>query len=131
VHFVDDVDLAAAGGGQVLGVLADLAHGLDAVVGRAVDLDHVDARAGGDLLAARAGVAGAHFGIGDRELLAAENLGEDARDRGLADPTRSRKEVRLMNPIGSDRIGESPYDVGLADDVSELSGSPFSSQNHV
>ena len=61
VHLVDDVDLVAVALRQVLRVLANLAHVLDAVVGRAVDLRHVDRGAGGDLgarLADAAGVGG-------------------------------------------------------------------------
>ena len=52
-----DVDLAGAAGGQVLRVFANLADGFHAVVGSAVDLDHVHAAAGCDLFAARACVA--------------------------------------------------------------------------
>jgi len=33
VHFVDDVDLSASHRRQVFGVLADLAHGFDTVIG--------------------------------------------------------------------------------------------------
>src|SRR4051812_48074365 len=52
VHFVDDVDLARAVGRHVLGALANLAYGFNAVIGSAVDLDDVNARTGRDFAAA-------------------------------------------------------------------------------
>jgi hypothetical protein len=58
VHLVDDVDLVAAGGGRVLGVLDHLAHVVDAGVGGGVDLDQVDEAAAVDLLAGGADAAG-------------------------------------------------------------------------
>ena len=57
VHFVDDVDLELRLGRRVANVVAQLAHLLDAVVARAVDLEHVEAVAAGDLLAAIAHAA--------------------------------------------------------------------------
>ena len=49
VHLVDDVDLVAALGRGVADVVAQVAHLLDAVVGGAVDFEHVEAAALGDL----------------------------------------------------------------------------------
>ena len=49
VHFVDDVDLVAAGGRRVQRVLEQLAHVVDLRVGRRVELDQVDEAPGVDL----------------------------------------------------------------------------------
>ena len=58
VRFVDDENLVAVARRPVADVLAQLAHLVDAAIGGRVDLDHVDAAAGGDLLAAGALAAG-------------------------------------------------------------------------
>jgi hypothetical protein len=58
MHLVDDVDLVAAGGGRVLGVLDHLAHVVDAGVGGRVDLDQIDETAAVDLPAGRTDAAG-------------------------------------------------------------------------
>ena len=58
VRFVDDEDFVAVARGAVAHVLAQLAHFIDAAIGGRVDLDHVHARSGGDLDAARAYAAG-------------------------------------------------------------------------
>ena len=51
VHFVDDVDLEAAGGRRVQRVLQQLAHVVDLGVGRGVELEQVDEAPGVDLRA--------------------------------------------------------------------------------
>ena len=43
VHFVDDVDLEMPFARRVADVVAQLAHLLDAVVARAIDLEHIEA----------------------------------------------------------------------------------------
>ena len=49
VDFVDDVDLVACPAGPVLTVAAQFADVIDAVVAGAVDFEHVDVVAAGDL----------------------------------------------------------------------------------
>ncbi len=60
VHFVDNVNFESRLGRRVTRVVAQLAHLLDAVVARAVDLEHVQAIARRDLLAIIAHAARSH-----------------------------------------------------------------------
>src|SRR6478609_12112887 len=49
VYLVDEIDFVTPFGRRIPNILAQLAHVLDAVVARAVDFDHVEAIAAGDL----------------------------------------------------------------------------------
>jgi hypothetical protein len=49
VHFVDEIDFVTSFGRRVPNVLAQLSHVFDAVVACAVDFDHVETVAAGDL----------------------------------------------------------------------------------
>ena len=81
VDLVEDVHLGAAGRAQP-GLADEVAHGLDAVVRRGVELVEVEARPGLDRPARIALEAG--FAV-DRAL-AVQGLGEDPGARGLAGP---------------------------------------------
>jgi hypothetical protein len=52
VHFVDDIDLEAAAGRRIDGVLEQLPHLIDLGIGRRVDLEQVDETSRIDFLAA-------------------------------------------------------------------------------
>jgi hypothetical protein len=81
VDFVDDDDLVAAVGGEVLDAVAQFADIFHAVIGGAVDLEDVGGGAFGDLDADRTDVAG----LMGNALFAVEGLGQDAGRTGLAD----------------------------------------------
>ncbi len=93
VHFVDDVDFSRSGRRKVLGVFANFANGIDAVVRSAVDFDHIDAGAGCDLFTARAGAAASKPLVlcsSPGGVFATNGFGENARDRSFSDPARAR-----------------------------------------
>jgi len=95
VHFVDEIDLVTAFGGRIPNVLAQLAHILDTVVAGAVDLDHVETVAGGDLAAVIAQAAGR-----DRWALnAVKRLCQNPRRRSLANAARTNKEIGVREPV--------------------------------
>ena len=125
MHFVDDVDLEFPLGRRVTNVLAQLAHLFDAVVARAVDLEHVETVAAGDFLAAVAHAAGRD----GRPVHAVERLGQDARGRGLADAARADEKIGVGEPILLDRVLERARDVLLADEVVERLRPIFSREN--
>jgi hypothetical protein len=115
VHLVDDVDLAAGGLRQVADLVAEVANVLDAVVAGAVDLDHVDRAALGDR-----GALVAHVARVDRRAFDAHQaLGEQARGGGLAEASPAAEEVRVMDPVVGDRVGQGAGDVLLTDQVRE------------
>ncbi len=85
--FVDDENFVAVARRAEADALAQLAHFVDAAVGRRVDLDHVHRGAAGDLQATGALAAGR----GRRSLLAIQAARENARDGGLAGAALARK----------------------------------------
>ena len=127
VHFVDDVDLVAALRRGVADVVAQLAHVVDAVVARAVDLDARRGVAGGDLLAVVADAAGR----GGRALHAVERLGEDARGRGLADAARPDEEIGVGEAVLLDRVLQRLRDVVLPDQIVKRLRPIFARENLV
>ena len=90
VRFVEDEDAVAGVGRRVLGRVPQLADVVDPGVGRGVELQHVELAPLGDAAALWALVAA----VGGGPLLAVERLGEDPRDRRLADAAGARKDVR-------------------------------------
>ena len=125
VHFVDQIDLEAAARRRVLRVLDQLAHVVDAGVAGRVDLEQVDEAAGVDLGAYRT------LAAGFRRLaaFAVQRLGEDARDRGLADAARAGEQKRVMHAPGIERIGERAHDVFLPDQFGKLARTPFARED--
>ncbi len=127
VHFVDDVDLERAARGGVADVVAQVADLVHAVVGRAVDLQHVHAGAGRDLAAGVAGIAGG----GGGPLPAVERLGEDPRYGRLADAPRADEQVGVRDPPALDGVAERAGHVVLPHHVAELPGPPFAGEDFV
>jgi hypothetical protein len=121
VHFVDQVDLEASDHGLVDRLVEQPRDLVDAAVRRRVELDIVDEAAGVDVAARRAdaarlcGDAAVAVGAG-----AVERLGEDARDRRLADAARSGEEIRVVQPLLRERVGERLDHVRLADERLEI-----------
>ena len=127
VHFVDHVDFVFPLDRRITNVVAQLAHLLDAVVARAVDLEHVETVAPGDLLAAVANAARRD----GRPVNAVERLGENARGRGLPDPARPDKKISVRETILFDRILERARDMRLADQIVERLRPIFARENLV
>ncbi len=115
VHLVDDVDLEPALHRPVHDGLHQVAHLVDLRVRRAVDLEHIERDALGDLVTGRARVAR----IGRGPALALECLGEDARGRRLPHPAGPAEEERMRDAAGANGRLQRPRRVLLADDVLE------------
>jgi len=127
VDFVDDVDLVAPRRRRVDGVLEQLRHLVDAAVRRRVELDAVDEAPGVDARARLARAARARL----HAALAVQRLGQDARDRRLADAARAGEQVRVMQPTRFERVRERAHDVLLADQGVEVPGSPLAGQREM
>ena len=118
VDLVEDVDLATSRRRRELRALAQVTRVVDATVRGHVELDDVERRARRDRHARLAGPAGRRR----RTVDAVDRLREDARDRGLARAARSGEEVRVVEPVLGDGVGERAHDRRLADDVGEGTG---------
>ena len=95
VHFVDDVHLEAAAGRRVQRVLQQLAHVVDLRVRGRVELDQVDEAPAVDL-----GAGAAHAArLGGDAGLAVQRLGDDARERGLADAARAGEQIGVVQAL--------------------------------
>ena len=115
VDLVDDVDLLAPLGRGVADGLAQVAGVLDAAVGGAVDLHHVDRLAADDLPAEVAHAAGR----GGRPLRAAQRLGQDAGGAGLAHAAGPGEQEGVVHPPEGDGVAQRAGDVLLTDQVLE------------
>src|SRR5262249_50975740 len=88
---------------------------VDAVVRRAVDLEHVDRRARENLLAGGALVAR----LGAFAIRAVERASEQPRNGGLADAADAGEEEGVGHAVTLDRVRKRVGDVPLADDAVE------------
>ena len=105
----------------------DLADGVDAGVGGAVDLEHVDVAAFGDF---GAGVARRRTAR-RRSVHAVERARQDARRGRLAHAARPGKDERLRQPAGRDGVLQRVDDAALADDVFEPLRTPLAGESEV
>ena len=129
VDLVDDPHLEAVARRVVARALAQLAHLLDAVVGGAVDLLHVERGAGRDLHAG--GALAARLGGRPVALRAVEGLGQDARGGRLADAARAREQEGVADAAGGERVLQRARDGALAHDLVEGLGPPFAREDEV
>ena len=60
-----------------------------------------------------------------------ERFREQARDGGLADAARAREQIRVMQAIVGEGIGERLHDVRLPDELLEPPRPPLARQNRV
>ena len=125
VHFVDHVDLEATTRRRIDRVLEELAHLLDLGVGRGVDFEQVHEAAAVDFLTRGTDATGS----GRNTLLAVERLGEDARQRRLADATGSGEQIRMMQALLGQRVFERPDHVLLADETGKRFRTPLARQD--
>ena len=108
VHLVDDVDLPASRrrerrpGDEV-------PHRIDPVVGRRVELVHVEGGASGDVHARLADPAR----LAVDRVRAVQRLGEDPRRRGLPGPSRPGEEVGVRHPVVPHRVAQGVDDMVL------------------
>src|SRR5690606_22083009 len=120
-------DLVSAPRRRVLRVVDQLAHVVDAGVARGIDLEQVHEAACVDLGAGTALAAR----LRGRSLLAVERLGEDARDRRLADAARAGEQERMMQPPAVERVRERAHDVLLADQFGKATRAPLAREGLV
>ena len=102
MHFVDDIDLVARFGWRVARVFAQLAHLLDAIIARAVDLENIEAVAGCDLAA----VVARAVRIDGWSLHAVERLCQNACGRSFADAARPDEQISVRQPVLRDCVLE-------------------------
>ncbi len=117
VDLVDDVHLPPARGGERR-MSDQLPHGVDAVVGRGVELVHVEGAAAGDLHTGDAGAAG--LAVDGRR--AVERSGQDARRGGLAGAAWPAEEVRVGHPPVAHCALQRPHHVRLPSKLREPPG---------
>ena len=96
--------------------LDELAHRLDAVVRRRVELDEVVERAVGDGDAVLARAVGLTVGA---EVQAVQRPRQQAGGGRLAGATRAGEEVRVTDAVLGDRVAQRGGDVVLADQLGE------------
>ncbi|KPY82369.1 Uncharacterized protein ALO94_05556 [Pseudomonas syringae pv. spinaceae] len=125
VHFVDQVDLEASATGRVLHVVQQLAGVFDLGAAGGVDLDQVDKTAFVDLLAHRTGAAGRRGDAG----FAVQALGDDPRNGGLADASRTCKQIGVVQALAVQRVDQGLEHMGLADHFAERARTPFTCKN--
>jgi hypothetical protein len=65
-------------------------------------------------------------GLRGQAGFAVEALCEDARERGLSDPARSREQVGVMQALLLERVPERAHDVLLPDQAAEVPRPPLS-----
>jgi hypothetical protein len=103
----------------------ELAHLVDAGMGRRVYLDHVDARA---LRHLATGIALATR-LGGRALGAVDRLGQQAGGRRLANAPKSREEIGLTEGFGGQCVAQGLDDSILPEELGESLRSPGAREN--
>jgi hypothetical protein len=121
MDFVDQIDLVAPPGGHVLDVIEQFPGIVNARPRGRIDLDQINEAPLVDRNASPALTAG----FGRYAGLAIQCFGEDPRDRRLANPTRSGKQVGMMQAASRQRIGQRPDDVRLPHERLEAPRPPF------
>ncbi len=127
VHFVDQIDLVAAACRHVLHVVEQLARVVDLGARRRVHLDQIDEAPLVDLATGRALAARRRRDA----LLTVEALGQNPRDRRLADATRAGEQERVVHAIVVERIRQRAQHVLLADHLGEVARPPGTSESGV
>jgi len=125
VDFVNDVDFELAVRGRVTASLAEFADLFDAVVGGAVNFQHVQRPALSDLATGIALVARRRR----RSLGTVQRLGEDAGDGGLTDAARPDEQIGVGEAVLSNGVLERGGYVLLTHHLLELLRAPFARQD--
>jgi hypothetical protein len=130
VHFVDHVDLEARIRWRVNRLLQQLRHFIDAAIGGGIHFDVVNKAAG---INCRAGFADAAWLGGDTTIAIGtatiERLGQNPRQSGFTDATRTGKQIGMMQSLLLQRMGQRPHDVFLPDQRFEAAGAVFTGED--
>ena len=105
VHFVEDVDFVARARRGVTDRIVDLAHVVDAVVGRGIHFEHVDVPAFHDRLTVH--TQARHVdrrGAGTVGTLIVQRARDDPRSRGFSDPPNTCENPGLRDATGLERV---------------------------
>jgi hypothetical protein len=121
VHLIDQVHLEASPRWCVLGVLDHLAHVVDTGVAGRIDFQQVHETTFVHRRADRTLAAG----VGGLTTFAVQRLGENARNRGLADTAGAGEQVGVVHAAGIQRIGERAHHMFLPDQLGEFAGAPL------
>eukprot|EP01107_Rhizomastix_libera_P001546 TRINITY_DN12539_c0_g1_i1.p2 TRINITY_DN12539_c0_g1~~TRINITY_DN12539_c0_g1_i1.p2 ORF type:complete len:230 (+),score=-27.61 TRINITY_DN12539_c0_g1_i1:522-1211(+) len=125
VHFVDHVDLEAAPGRRIHRILEQLAHLIDPGIGGRIDLEKIYKTTRIDFLAGRTLPARSRRDAG----FTIEGFGQDAGQGGLADTTGAGEEIRVVEPLLGEGMGQRTDHMLLADQGGKASRAPFARQN--
>ena len=125
MHFVDDIHLETSVGRRVQRALQQVAHVINLGIGRSIQLDQIDEASAvnfttGSALAARR--------RGDT-CQTIQGFGEYARNRGLAYPACSGKQIGMMQAILCQRVAKRPDDIFLPHQLREGFRPPFTCEN--
>jgi hypothetical protein len=127
VDFVDQINFVTALGRSIADVLAQLAHVLHAVVACAINLNHVETVARGDLQAVIAFAARC-----DRLAFdAIERLRQNSGSGRFANTAWAHKQIRMGEPVLRDRIFQGARNMRLPDQIVESLRPIFSGENLV
>ena len=133
VDFVDDVDLVAGARWRVTHAVVDLAHVVDAGVGRRVHFQHVHVPAFHDRLAMHAQFRHMDGRALDRSIrqFVVQRARQNAGGRGFADAAHAGQDPGLRNSAGLERIGDGAHHRLLADQIFETRGAVFPRQHAI
>ncbi len=125
VHFVDHIDLEARIHRRIHRTLQQCGHFIDAAITRRIHFHIVDKAPLVDLPARAAYTTRCRGHAG----FAIERLGEDARERRLADAAGSGEQIGVVQTPAVQRVRERAHHVLLSDERSEILRSPFACEN--
>ena len=111
MNFIDDINLEASSTGTNAHVGSQLPNFIDAPVAGAVDFQHIDVVASGNLTTDVALPARCIA----RALDAVEGFGQNACRGGLTHTTRPREQIRMTDAVGRDGVLQRLGHGGLSD----------------
>ena len=113
MDLINDVDLVAGGSGREFTGLPQLSHLLDAVVARAINLDHIERTPFGNL-SALVVVLGE---IDIWSVRAVQAFGENSGDGGFSGSAWATENVGVRDPTAADGIGQGLGHMFLPDHI--------------
>ena len=116
MHFVDDVNLVAAGSRPVSNGFPQGPYVVDAGVARGVDFDEIQEALAPHAETVSAAVAGLRLNA----LEAVNRSGKNAGNRGLTGAPIAGKHIRVIHPVVSERVLKNSDHMALTNNVAEL-----------
>ena len=100
MHLVDDVDAVPAFCRRILHLFPDITDIFHAVVGRGIDLDHIERCAGSDIFTGLTLPAGTSV----HRVFTVDCSGKYLRDTGFSCSSGSAKQIRMADTAGCDLV---------------------------